>query len=181
MCYGGNGDPADCAPNQFQGGTVESNKDTKPPLYMNAGLQVRGGGIYPRQRRSVRLFMSVHSVFALFVRQLYLRVFADAILSVWKGDPEVTDALSSYVKLVDTYVEAVPLPPKTSTLDGYNGAQQAVIAVLPKVIGWDTIPTEYFAMPVDTYIPYWPVPNDPTMGGYIPEVNRDLYEQLTKR
>ena len=149
VCYGGNGDPKNCPINQFQGGTVSGN----------AELLVR-----------IQLDAANHLFNALFANTLVSQ--GGSLL-----DAASLDALNQYVDGVDAYIDAVPPPPMAAT-KSYAEGQVTIVAVLPKVIGWDTIPSEYFNNPVDRYIPYWQPP-DVWASYYNRDMSR-LYLLLTK-
>jgi len=130
VCYGGNGDPKDCQLNQFQGGTVSK--------------QAAGA-------KNIQLDAADHVFTALFANTL-------VSASGSSLDAGYVGALKQYVDKVSAYLDAVPQPPMTATGTEYAWAQLTIVAVLPKAIGWDTIPSEYFGNPADRYVPYWNPP-----------------------
>ena len=131
VCYGGNGDPKDCVLNQYQGGTVSKNAARAKDIQLDAADHV------------------------------FTALFANTLVSASGSslDAGYVGALKQYVDKVNAYLDAVPQPPMTAT-GTYTNAQLTIVAVLPKAIGWDTIPSEYFGDPADRYVPYWHPPGD---------------------
>jgi hypothetical protein len=95
-------------------------------------------------------------------------------------DPSTRDELIEYIAGVDAFIDLVPQPPRNAE-SLYKVATVTLASNLPKIIGWDTISSEYFNNPVDKYIPYWGPPlrsND--QEGYGTRDLSELYAQLAR-
>lgn len=129
VTFGCAGQAATCPPNQFQGGKLS-----------NAALSV----------------LKSYGVAGLVA---FTKDFISLVVSLGGSDipTEYTTLMTDYISQVDDYISALPLPPRGASAE-FSRFQMTSNAVLPKVIGWDTIPMEYFEAPPSMYIPYWPNP-----------------------
>jgi hypothetical protein len=129
VTFGCAGQAATCPPNQFQGGKLSTAALSVLKSYGVAGLVA------------------------------FTKDFISLVVSLGGSDipTEYTTLMTDYISQVDDYISALPLPPRGASAE-FSRFKMTSNAVLPKVIGWDTIPMEYFEAPPSMYIPYWPNP-----------------------
>jgi hypothetical protein len=71
------------------------------------------------------------------------------------GDATTVRSGEEYINALNEYAKSVPKPPKTAT-SAYTSFRFTFFSAMTKVAGDNSLPAEYFDIPPNGYIPYWP-------------------------
>ncbi|KAI8106883.1 hypothetical protein M9434_001537 [Picochlorum sp. BPE23] len=144
----------------FEFGTLQHaylNPDSIPAISITYGCsgnkescpisQYQGGTVKNGQNENMLMYNAVGKGLAL----------AELVttLSDIGGDATIVRSGEEYINALNEYAKSVPKPPKTAT-SAYTSFRFTFFSAMTKVAGDNSLPAEYFDIPPNGYIPYWP-------------------------